>query len=66
MPTMFNMSIHSIEEKHEKELKPLPLSGDKPKRFEYCGFTADTLAELQAQVEEFGLQWHPDAVVESK
>jgi len=60
------MSIHAVEEKKNAEdLKPLDLSGEKLKRYEYCGFTSDSLDDLQAQVEEIGLQWHPNAVVDT-
>jgi hypothetical protein len=61
------MSIHAVEERHdEKEtLKPLTLNGEKLKRYEYCGFTADSFGELQVQVEELGLQWHPEAVIDT-
>lgn len=58
------MSIHAVEGKAH-DSKPLTLSGEKPKRYEYCGFTADTLGELQKQVEDLGLQWHPMAVLDT-
>ena len=60
------MSIHSIEEKHDQDLKPLSLSGEKLLRYEYCGFTANTLAEIQEQVESLGLQWHPTVVIDTQ
>lgn len=59
------MSIHSIEEVRAGEQKPLTLSGEKLKRYEYCGFTAESIQELEELVTEFGLQWHPSVVIDT-
>lgn len=47
---------------HTEELKKFQGEKESLKLFQYLGFSADTMEELEALVTDMGLIWHPEAV----
>ena len=59
------MTIQSVRVT-PSELKPRERSTDTQGRYEYCGFSADSLEALEAEVKDMGLQWHLNAVIDTQ